>query len=62
MNIENLTKDPEKRKKTENSIVLNKKKNNIKTTLNLPDSPIVKTGTIIIKVRTESFENSHENN
>ena len=55
-------KRPRKKKETENSIVLNKKKNNIKTTLNLPDSTIVKTGTIIIKVRTESFENSPENN
>ena len=55
-------KKPRKKKEKENITVLKKKKSNIKTKLNLPDSPIVKTGTIVIKVRTESFEESQENN
>lgn len=50
------------KKKKDNIIVLKKKKKNIKDNLNLPDSPIVKTGTLVIKVRTESFEESQENN
>jgi len=50
-------KKKERRKKKKYTIDdLNKKKANIKIDLNLLDSPIVKTGTLVIKVRTESFE------
>jgi len=50
-------KKKERRQKKKDTIDdLNKKKANIKIDLNLLDSPIVKTGTLVIKVRTESFE------
>lgn len=49
-------KKERRKKKKDNIDVLNKKKADIKADLNLLDSPIVKTGTLVIKVRTESFE------
>ena len=50
---------PKKRKKKKDNLSpnsLNKKKEDTKDLLNLPDSPIVDKGNLVIKVRTQSFE------